>query len=284
MRVRFYVHFQVALLVVAKFLHWLVSSIYGSFLLTLALYWWLIEFTSFRPLTPSELLLWFDSLKSDDKTAIATALITVIGFLVAFQTGYSAARLEALMQMEHAAASAFTARTNEFGDTARHLMGFARTIEEAHHDAATDPSLRDSIAKFLTKEAPTHVLLQQRLLELATATNNLSIDWHYVLMRHLGAPWHAVELGEIAGALVAKADFVPDVAMISPNASAEQVLRHFSVEGARAYLDAYDLYGHTFSRPLSRIRAPLLGHTLSANVAAIVNYVEIQRRGKRGMI
>ncbi len=64
----------------------LVGSLYGILILLIILYFALPYFTDIQPYSFDELLLFVMNLDPQYKVAILTSLITVVGFLIAFQT------------------------------------------------------------------------------------------------------------------------------------------------------------------------------------------------------
>lgn len=62
----------------------------GLLTVSVLAYLWCWNNLAVKPLTPGELVLWFSNLEVEAQTGIATALITVIGFVIAFQTSNAA--------------------------------------------------------------------------------------------------------------------------------------------------------------------------------------------------
>jgi len=67
-------------------LRWLVGSAWGVLVLALSAYFYLRRTSLSRPLLPSELLAWFAAQRYEIKLGILGALLTVIGFAIAFWT------------------------------------------------------------------------------------------------------------------------------------------------------------------------------------------------------
>jgi hypothetical protein len=64
----------------------LFSNIYGLLLLTLSIYFLLPHFTPIKPFNFVEFIIWFDSLGGEYKISLLSSLLTIVGFLIAFQT------------------------------------------------------------------------------------------------------------------------------------------------------------------------------------------------------
>lgn len=82
------------------FLRFLIQTVAGTFLVTVAVYWFLSEFGESKPWTFYQLASWLDDLNSEVKTSIFTSILTVVGFLVAFRTGTEGWKVQALGQMK----------------------------------------------------------------------------------------------------------------------------------------------------------------------------------------
>lgn len=67
-------------------MRWLTTSIYGALTWALITYWLFALFSDSTPFGLRELMLWVDDLPMEAKTALLTALLTIMGFMIAFQT------------------------------------------------------------------------------------------------------------------------------------------------------------------------------------------------------
>lgn len=68
------------------FVRYVLGTITGSFILLMCFYFYLKAYGQTKPLSFQELVMWVDGLEKEYKTAIFSALLTVIGFVVAFYT------------------------------------------------------------------------------------------------------------------------------------------------------------------------------------------------------
>lgn len=82
------------------FLRYLITSVEGTFLLAVSLYWLTPLLSDVRPWTAGELLMWIDDLPVEAKTGIFTSLLTVVGFLVAFRSATEAWKRQALGEIK----------------------------------------------------------------------------------------------------------------------------------------------------------------------------------------
>ena len=75
------------------------SHLIGAFILSLLAYFLWPSFFEIHPYTPTELLNWFVEQSSETKALLATSILTVLGFLIAFQAGTSSARKQMQAQI-----------------------------------------------------------------------------------------------------------------------------------------------------------------------------------------
>ena len=81
-------------------LRFLLSTIWGVLLLSISVYWLAWITGEPRPFTLQKLVLWLDGLPTEAKTSVVTTMLTIFGFLVAFQTGMLNWKAQALAQMK----------------------------------------------------------------------------------------------------------------------------------------------------------------------------------------
>jgi hypothetical protein len=103
---------------------------------------------------PEELALWFDALATSDQASIGAALITVVGFLVAFQTAYDNARAERLMNKEIEVADTIVAHYEDLLSQARTLNVFADFVCTVHDDSRQIQIPQTSMCKCCTNWLP----------------------------------------------------------------------------------------------------------------------------------
>jgi hypothetical protein len=82
------------------FFRYFTSNLYGIFYFSVFLYGldWFAGVT--RPLTFHEIIMWFDGLPTASKTTFATSALTIVGFLVAFQSSNSNWKFQAKTQLK----------------------------------------------------------------------------------------------------------------------------------------------------------------------------------------
>lgn len=73
-------------IIVSLIFRFLTANIYGIFLLLIGLYFIIPHFTIIKPFSPSELVLWSAEQPETMKALLLSSLMTIIGFVIAFQT------------------------------------------------------------------------------------------------------------------------------------------------------------------------------------------------------
>lgn len=68
------------------FFRYIVSTLYGIFFFSIALYFYRCYFGESKPYSPDQLLLWIDGIPSESKSSIVSVFVTIIGFLIAFHS------------------------------------------------------------------------------------------------------------------------------------------------------------------------------------------------------
>ena len=83
-----YIKYLVALAIPIQIVRWLLGSIWGVLILSVVLYYLVQRLDWIDTFGFTDLALWFDSLPQASKSTIGAAMLTVVGFLIAFQLSY----------------------------------------------------------------------------------------------------------------------------------------------------------------------------------------------------
>jgi hypothetical protein len=121
-----------ACLWIASTIRWLIGSALGALVLALAAYLYLRKRSLSRPLVPHELLDWFIGQGHDVKLGLVGALLTLIGFAIAFWTASATWKRQKELELRLDAARAVHVR-------------FQRAIRHLNHAAAYLHLLTDAL-------------------------------------------------------------------------------------------------------------------------------------------
>jgi hypothetical protein len=168
---------------------WLGSSPVGLLALSATLYVAVDGLTSVEPYAFGQLLLWFDELSETFKGAVGGSLLTVIGFLIAFQSGQVQSRKSRLMERQLVVADALT----DFFEDVNATLGTLCTrtgilvelLDESVMDKGQSPELTPTIidAMNASKAASDH------LHDLAGRSIGLRSEYDYITDLHFAVPW-----------------------------------------------------------------------------------------------
>lgn len=178
------VHLAVACAVIIK---WLTSTLLGLLLLSLALYLIVPMAGPTEPYTGSELLAWFANLTDDTKVAIGTSLLTIIGFLIAFQTATKNWRDQLRAQYELAAAQKISAFFDRVLDNIIDAKLFAEQLLEAVELVATetDDEKINKIIRYHAKLSDDFLKVRSELIGSPVEANRLRDEYLAILRSHL---------------------------------------------------------------------------------------------------
>lgn len=193
--------FFTTLTAIRQFIGWLLSSPVGLLVVVTLAYVLVKTFTAIEPYSASELLLWFDGLSETFQAALAASILTVIGFLIAFQAGYANSRRDRLFSKEIEAADAIQAHYIEVSELLRNLASTARLIVRARKRVLNDNDLADVTVSVLHKNLPSAVQESERLLNLALKGFGLSLNWAHITDRHAQLPKDLDKIAEFTAKL-----------------------------------------------------------------------------------
>jgi hypothetical protein len=149
------------------------STVWGGFLLSVALYFAASSLGWSDPLSPGQLVAWFDSLNDTNKAVIMSSLLTIAGFLIAFQTATknwkdqmaASAALEISREIE-----AFFRETSRLLTKAKTLVDYLLESEATVRDAEDSGEVDFRIGYILDQKT--------QFTETRTRLGEMSIQSH----------------------------------------------------------------------------------------------------------
>lgn len=194
----------------------LVGTVRGVFVLSVALYsvMWLVGEP--KPFTLTELLLWLDELAPESKTAVVTTMLTVLGFLVAFHTATVNWKAQALAQLKQHVAGEIELFYAETSRLTTDAQIYARSLIEAVNSLQSQGASPDAI--FCVRRA---LEKAEQFRATRDRLSAMSIEVHGISGRHYGVlstVWGAVKtledcasaLTEIASSMWIHVPIIPD--------------------------------------------------------------------------
>lgn len=183
------------LTLIVQLVRWLISSPVGLLIIAALSYWAVGAFALVEPYSGNELLLWFDSLSEASKTALAASILTVVGFLIAFQTGYSGMKKERLISKEMAVADAIQLHYSKVVDCIYTLSSLARAVVKTKKQLRKDPDGSHGSLAYLQRRIGKISETADELTELVLKCNALASTHGFIVDRHVQLPG---ELGRLA--------------------------------------------------------------------------------------
>lgn len=86
-------------MIFSQIFRFLNSHVFGVLLLSLLAYFLWPRFFGVKPYTPTQMLCWFMEQEMETKTLFATSILTILGFLIAFQAGTASAKKQIQAQI-----------------------------------------------------------------------------------------------------------------------------------------------------------------------------------------
>jgi hypothetical protein len=167
----------------------MLGSILGILILSVLLYFGASTFGETKPYTLPQLILWIDSLPTDSKTSVVTTVLTVIGFLIAFQTATANWKAEALANLKSHVAE----EIEEFYSEASRLTSDAEIYVRSLIDAVNNIQHQGVNAQtaFAVQWAidglPKYLATRERLSSMAVEVHRISGRHFSVLCTVAGA-------------------------------------------------------------------------------------------------
>jgi hypothetical protein len=230
---------------ISLFLRWLLNSLGGALTLLISVWLYMHFFSETKPWGGYELAIWIDELHHEAKTGVLTALVTVVGFTVAFQTATVAWKTQALDQLKFRLADEIekffgetSTLVNELTLYAERLIEVKSEIDQKGVNAGTSFAVQR-----IVDQAPKFAGARERLSELDVEVHGIAGRNLGLLSSMAGAPEYLNEaisaLGEITDVMwlpvlpVSQADQAITVGAFTNYTSVEkyekliQVCEHF---------------------------------------------------------
>ena len=250
----------------------LVGTTLGIFFLSLALYGYMSWVSDTKPFTPSQLLLWLADLPIEVKTAISAAILTIVGFLVAFHTATLNWKHQANAQLRAYVAGELEQFYAEVSGRTIEARIYAKTLVEAVNAIQAQGVSAETVSRV-------HFILDRTTAFLATRQrlSAMSIEVHRILGKNyslLATVWGAAKALEEANAAfseIAQAMWirVPFVQRDDPNLLGV-FLAQVNVTECLSFVACCDRNDGYINGVTGGIRGLLLAPVVGMNLASLV--------------
>lgn len=262
--------------------HFVTSTIWGAALLTILAYWLVPLITGVAAWTPAELLNWASGLEETSVVGISTAILTVLGFLVAFHIASVNWKEQALWGLRCETFKALNAIYPQLLSLANELKIFADQVLELHDSQLQRQDREKRLhTKYLVDQIPRYHEKKRDFDRLFLQAYQFTGQYGLVMM---GLPRGAKSIEDINNRMEAIGDatsvFIPLVDTTDPEFMElffwrleVAPLRNLSLEVECAYAEISVLLGHVNSALL----IPVVGlnrHALSHMIFNMPNLGE----------
>ncbi len=251
----------------------LTGTIYGALLFSVALYWLMDFACESKPFTFYQMLLWIDQLEDESKTAIATSVITILGFLVAFHTATQNWKSQALTNLKINAA-------NEIEHFYNELLRLVASLEiEAKYVVETlDLIKKDGITQRTAAKVESAIDRTKTFEQSRQRLSEMAVDVHRLLGRDyslLGTVWGAIDaLDECAKAVTEVAEkmwiHVPFIESGRLD-TVTQFVSKTNVDEWKSLVECCDRNHGFISATVGGVRGSLLGPLIGANFSSLAD-------------
>ena len=272
------IYYVAPLFLALRFLLW---SLKGVLALTILLYWLAWLAADPKPFTPAQLALWVDALPIESKTAVTTAVLTILGFLIAFYTASATWRSEGLAHLKAAVAGDIEVFFNEAArlitDAEIYVRYLVDTVNALQSTGVNPETMfrvkrsQDEMSKF--------VALRERLSAMSVEVHRLG-SRHYSVLSTVWGGTRALEDAAAAFSEMTERMWIrlPIISFELPD-PALQFVAKVNVAESSAFLDSYTRNYSFISGVTGGIRGLLLAPLVGVNLASVVSMF-----GKRAVL
>jgi len=254
----------------------LVSKVEGIFILSLVLYFFSCELGLGDPYSFTELILWVDNLSEGAKISIVSSLITILGFLIAFNIGaahqkqqfVSQMKIEAVTDVEEFfnAASRNSTAAKLF---AQYLLDITSHINN-HADANTILFHMKNVMRDTEKHYAIRASLQQQAIEV-----HRLIGKYAIIFAH---SWGAINKIETAnGALEEIANKIWfKTPLLDPNDPNAPILflEQIDTQECTSFIETYNVNYSKMNSYSGGLRGSMLAPITGMNFSLILNILK----------
>lgn len=202
----------------------LIGTVWGVLFLSTLLYWMSWFVGNPKPLTPGQLLLWIDGLPTESKTAVATSLLTVLGFLVAFHSAALNWKAEAVARLKAHVAGEIELFFTEASRLTTDAQIYVRSLVEAVNLLQSQGPTVESMFKIqrTLEQLPKFLGIRDRLSAMSVEVHGIA-GRHYTLLSTVWGATKVLEESAVAFAEITKKMWIhlPNIKNFHPDSVAE---------------------------------------------------------------
>lgn len=233
-----------------------------------------------KPFTFLELILWLDSLPENSKTTIFTSLITISGFLIAFNIGSATQKQQLMSQMRIESSDDVESFFNEASRNltsvdiyAKYLLQVAEYIHNNAPATTIEFHLNNVIGR--TEE---HDALLKRLQEQAIEVHRFHGKYSIIFASSWGVTKKLDKAVEAFTETTDKAWFNTPILQSDDPDIANNFIRQIDIEQYNNYIAAYEINSDVISESVGGLTGTMLGEVTGLNFSLIVNFLKMDNK------
>lgn len=255
-------------------IHTLSRTVFGALLVAIALYYAQYWFGSSPPWTVGQLAIWLDDLPIEAKSAIATAVITVAGFLIAFRTANNAWKSQSQGELQLTAAADVETFFSEGTSRLIQVQLFVRSLLDAADELTTGLTKRARFkVQYCLREQPMFEEHRRRLVEM-------NVQSHRLLSKHSSSIYALWGTSPSLKAALSAFDAMVSATWIAAPSHAEDASdvesvfqQTLDVKSCQLFLDAYEKNFVRMSAmegaARGRLQSPIFGFSMATFTTAL---------------
>lgn len=163
--------------------NFLFGTLRGALLLAMIFYFYFRSMTDIQPMTAGQLVTWFSDLPSEAKNSVATALVTVIGFFVAFMAATSSWKEQARVNLQLAVANEIEEVYGEALDLVIDLQTYVESVVDEIKEIRASGRVPNNVPviDLFVEDMKVFEEKRQRLSKLSMRSDKLQSKYYYVL-------------------------------------------------------------------------------------------------------
>lgn len=262
-------------MIIGYLINWLISSIFGILVLSIAVYLLVGRMSLTDPFNFPDLVDWFSRLSDSYRLALSSSLLTIVGFLIAFQTATTNWKNQMAASVALAAA---TDIQSFFSEGTRKLTSAKIFAELLLNSANTVPTMtsQDEInfqIDYVFSELPKFLAIRERLSEMSIEVHDLRGRYAQSLVRH----WGALSKLDIAAEGLSSAAnniwFTVPVVKSDELGASDRFLRGIDKEECERFVQAYDEEIDKLSTLSGSISGSLQNPIFQFNFSTLYNFL-----------
>lgn len=254
----------------------LFGSLLGIMVLALSTYAWMSNFSETKPFTLAELAIWISDSSTATKTAVATSLLTIVGFLAAFYSSTNSWRTQERMRLQMRAGEEIENFFSEAHSTITNTELYVRSLRDTLELLRTSDEVEESRFKLDYVLGKTSKFLEnrERLSSMSVDVHRLAGRYHALLSQTW--PLNKVLTDAISGLSELAMDVWVDAPEFSPDEpnKRELFLRFVKIEQCEKYLESCRRHQVAISALIGGISGVLAAPIVGSNLATLMNVIK----------